>query len=167
MQRVNSLLVSWQSQRALFLVVLLVVAVDQLSKLWVSLLLEKGESIPQEGILRLTYVTNEGIIFGLSAHQTLSLVLPILVMVAALLFYFHYAPSNSGAIKAALGLLVGGSLGNLVDRLRFGYVTDFIDLRLWGNFHWPAFNLADLAIVMGAILLAYSLLRLKKSPKHS
>ena len=117
--------------------------------------------------MRLTHVRNEGIIFGISVNQTLSLVLPIVVVVAALLFYFYYAPGKSGLMKAALGLLVGGSLGNLVDRLRFGYVTDFIDLRLWGNFHWPAFYLADSAIVIGAILLAYSVLRLEKSPKPS
>lgn len=167
MQRVKSLPSSWQRQRTILLITPLVVAADQLSKLWVRHSLSLNESLPSEGVLRLTHVRNEGIIFGISANQTLSLVLPIVVVVAALLLYFRYAPSNSGAMKIALGLLVGGSLGNLIDRLRFGYVTDFIDLRLWGNFHWPAFNLADSAIVIGAILLAYSVLRLEKSPKPS
>jgi signal peptidase II len=54
---------------------------------------------------------------------------------------------------------LGGAIGNLIDRLRFGYVTDFIDIRLWGNFHWPAFNFADSAIVVGTLTLTYALFR--------
>jgi len=87
--------------------------------------------------------------------------------VAALFFYLRYTLCNSRLVKIALGLLVGGSLGNLVDRVRLGYVTDFIDIRLWGDFHWPAFNLADLAIVVGVILLVYFLQGLRKSPQNS
>ncbi len=166
MPRLSSLQGSWQSQRILFLVALLVLAADQLSKLWVRENLLVGESVPKEGILRLTHVTNEGIIFGLSAHQALSLILPILVVAAVLFLYYRYPMFHSGLIKIALGLVIGGSLGNLVDRVRFGYVTDFVDLRLWGDFHWPAFNLADLTIVIGIILFVYFWLRLKLSPKH-
>jgi len=166
MLRVNSLQGSWQSQKALLLVALLVLVADQLSKLWVRETLLLGESLPQEGILRLTHVNNMGIIFGLPVHQTFPLILTIGVVLIALFLYYRYAPFHSRLIKIALGLFIGGSLGNLVDRLRFGYVTDFIDLRLWGNFHWPAFNLADFAMVMGAILFAYLLLRLKISPKR-
>jgi signal peptidase II len=142
-------------------------AADQLSKLWVRENLFLGESVPQEGVLRLTHVTNEGIIFGLSAHPALSLILPILVVAAVLFLYYRYPMFHSGLIKIALGLVIGGSLGNLVDRIRFGYVTDFIDLHLWGDFHWPAFNLADLAIVIGIILFVYFWLHLKLYPKHS
>lgn len=167
MPKVSSLLGSWQSHRALFLVTLSVMAADQLSKWWIREDLLLGQSLPKEGMWRLTHVANTGVIFGLSAPKTLSLVLPLLVIVAALSFYFRYTPFNSRLIKIALGLLVGGSLGNLVDRLRLGYVTDFIDIRLWGDFHWPAFNLADLAIVIGAILLVYFLQGLRKSPKNS
>lgn len=166
MPRLSSLQGSWQSQRILFLVALLVLTADQLSKLWVRENLLVGESVPKEGILRLTHVTNEGIIFGLSAHQALSLILPILVVAAVLFLYYRYPMFHSGLIKIALGLVIGGSLGNLVDRVRFGYVTDFVDLRLWGDFHWPAFNLADLTIVIGIILFVYFWLRLKLSPKH-
>jgi signal peptidase II len=166
MPRLSSLRGSWQSQRVLFLVTLLVLAADQLSKLWVRENLVVGESVPQEGILRLTHVTNEGIIFGLSAHPALSLILPILVVAAVLFLYYEYPMFHSGLIKVALGLVIGGSLGNLVDRLRFGYVTDFIDLRLWGDFRWPAFNLADLAIVIGIILFVYFWLHMKLYPKH-
>jgi len=166
MPRLSSLQGSWQSQRILFLVALLVLAADQLSKLWVRENLLVGESVPKEGILRLTYVTNEGIIFGLSAHPAVSLIFPILVVAAVLFLYYRYPMFHSGLIKVALGLVIGGSLGNLVDRIAFGYVTDFIDFRLWGDYHWPAFNLADSALVIGIILFVYFWLRLKLSPKH-
>jgi len=63
--------------------------------------------------------------------------------------------------RPVLGLVLGGAVGNLIDRLRFGYVTDFIDVGLW-----PAFNIADSAITIGVILLAYSLLRLTRAEKH-
>jgi signal peptidase II len=167
MPKVNSPPGSWQSQGILFLVILLVAAADQLSKLWVRDNLFLGQYLPEEGILRLTHRTNEGIVFGLPAPQMLSLVLPILVVGAALFLYHRYTLLNSGLIKIALGLIVGASIGNLVDRIRFGYVTDFIDLRLWGDFHWPAFNLADLALVVGVILIIFFLLRLANSPGHS
>jgi len=145
----------------------LVLAADQLSKLWVRANLDVwGKSLPQEGILRLTHVQNEGIIFGLSAHQAVPLILTIVVVAAAFLLHYRYAPFHSGLIKIALGLFIGGSLGNLVDRIRLGYVTDFVDIRLWGDFHWPVFNLADSAMVIGIILFVYFLLRLKIPPKR-
>jgi len=167
MQRVKSLPSSWQRQRTIFLVTPLVVAADQLSKLWVRHSLLPGESLPSEGVFRLTHVRNEGIVFGLSAPPTLSLVLSILLLIAVCFLYFRYAPPNLGSIKVGIGLLVGGDLGNLIDRFRFGYVTDFIDIRLWGNFHWPVFNVADMAEVIGVILIVYSLLRLINSPKRA
>jgi len=74
-------------------------------------------------------------------------------VVAILLFYRYFSKSNMLGISA-LGLLLGGAVGNLIDRLRFGFVTDFIDVRLWGDFHWPTFNVADSAITVGSIMLA-------------
>jgi signal peptidase II len=165
MRRLNSLPGNWRSQGIFFLVTLFAASADQLSKLWVRNSLDLEQSWPEEGILRFTYVTNEGIIFGLNAPQMLSLVTPLVVIIAALFFYYYYfnryTLSDSRLIKIGFGLVIGGSIGNLIDRFHFGYVTDFIDLRLWGDFHWPAFNLADSALVIGVILIAYLLLRLK------
>ena len=136
-----------------------------MSKLWVRNNLALEQSLPEKGILRLTHVTNDGIIFGLRAPHMLSLITPIVVVIAALFFYYYcryrYILPDSQLIKIGFGLVVGGSIGNLVDRFRFGYVTDFIDFRLWGDFHWPTFNLADSTLVIGIILIIYFLLRLK------
>jgi len=160
MRRLNSLPGNWQSQGIIFLVTLVVAATDQLSKLLVRNNLAIGQSKPEEGILRLTYVTNDGIVFGIHAHQILSIVIPIIVVIVAIFLYYRYILLSSKLVKTGLGLIISGSIGNLIDRIRFGYVIDFIDIRLWGDFHWPVFNLADTALISGVILLIYFLLRL-------
>jgi signal peptidase II len=166
MQRLNSLQGSWKSQRIPFIIILSVVAADQLSKLWIRASLLLGESLPEEGVLRLTHVANKGVVFGISLPQFLALVLPIIVVIAILFLSYRYTIFSSRLTKIGLGLVVGGSIGNTVDRFRLGHVTDFIDLRLWGDFHWPVFNVADSAIFVGVILIIFSLLHLAKSPGY-
>jgi len=139
------------------IVIALVVALDQLSKLWIRTNLTPGESLPQTGFLRLTYVTNTGSAFGLLANQTFLLIAITIACVLIILLFFRFISQASVLSSTALGLILGGATGNLIDRLRLGYVTDFVDVRLWGNFHWPAFNLADTAIVVGIITLIYFL----------
>lgn len=160
MQRLKYLPGSWKSRVTLFLIILSVVAADQLTKLWITSSLRLGESRPEEGILRLTRVANEGVVFGISMPQPIALTLPIMVVIAALFLFFRYSLLNSGIIKIGLGLIVGGSIGNLIDRFRLGHVTDFIDLRLLGDYHWPAFNVADSAIIVGTILIVFWLIRM-------
>ena len=163
MQKLSSLLNSWRSERILFITIPLVVAADQLSKLWIRHRLLVGQYLPEEGMLRLTHRENDGIIFGLPAHQIVTLILPIIVVIVALsLYYYRHDLFNSRLTKIGLGLVVGGSIGNLIDRFRLGHVTDFIDLRLWDDVHWPAFNLADSALVIGVILFIFFLLRMVK-----
>lgn len=138
-----------------FLTALLVVSADQLSKKWIQSNLDVEQSLPGTGFFRLTYVRNTGVAFGLFQNQ------PFLLSVAAflgigviLLFAFllpRYLPIlDTKQSKLALGLVLGGTIGNLVDRLRFGYVIDFLDVSIW-----PVFNIADASITVGAILLAY------------
>jgi len=124
-----------------------------------------GQYLPDEGMLRLTRRENDGIIFGIPAHQIITLILPVIVVIVALsVYYYRRDLFNSRLTKIGLGLVVGGSIGNLIDRFSFGNVTDFIDIRLWGDTHWPAFNLADLAIVIGVLLFILFLLRMMKPP---
>jgi signal peptidase II len=146
-----------------FLTALLVVAADQLSKIWIRSNLAAGESLPETGLFRLTYVHNTGAVFGLFPDQSFPLAIVALISIVVLLFFalfiyrrFPFLDSRLG--KLALGLVLGGTAGNLIDRLRFGYVTDFIDIGIW-----PAFNIADSAIVVGVILFAYSLLFLTRA----
>jgi len=142
---------------AFFLIALLVVALDQLTKIWIRSNLAIGQSLPETGFFRLTYVHNTGAAFGLFQDQSVPLTIVasigvVVLLVYALFIYRRFPRLDSRLGKPALGLILGGTVGNLVDRLRFGYVTDFIDIGIW-----PAFNLADSAVVVGAIIFAYSL----------
>jgi len=142
---------------SLFLIVAaLVVALDQLSKLWVRTYLELGESLPIIGRLSLTYVKNTGSAFGLLANQTFLLIIVGIASLLIILLFLRYLSQVTTLSMVSIGLIWGGAVGNLIDRLRFGYVIDFIDFRLWGSFHWPAFNIADAAITVGVFVLIYS-----------
>lgn len=163
MEGVNSLLGGWRHITTFFLASILVVFADQFSKYWVRSNLSVGESLPEVGFLRFTHVQNTGAAFGLSQGQPALLAVFASIGIAVLLFFvlfmhrrFPFLATTSARIT--LGLILGGTMGNLIDRLNYGYVTDFIDVGFW-----PAFNIADSSVVVGAIILAYLLIRLSKS----
>lgn len=166
MQKASELRGGWGQSVPLFLIALLVIAADQLSKLWIRSNLPVGQSLFGAGLLEITHVRNTGAAFGLFQGQSFLLTIVALVGITGLLacvlvIYRRFPLLDNRLGELALGLVLGGATGNLIDRLRFGYVTDFIDVGLW-----PAFNLADSAITLGAILLAYSLLRYARAGKH-
>jgi len=141
------------------LVIALIVASDQLSKLWIRTHLAIGESLPLFGRLSFIRLSNTGSAFGLLSNQTfLIIVISIAALLFILLFLRYLSPATTLSI-VSIGLLMGGALGNLIDRIRDGSVTDFIYFLLWGDFHWPAFNIADASIVVGVCLLIYSFYR--------
>jgi len=107
----------------------------------------------------LVYVKNYGSLFGLLPGQVYLFIATTIAVLIIILLARHYLSPRTALSDVSLGLLFGGATGNLIDRLRLGYVVDFIDFRLWDNFHWPAFNFADAAIVAGIILFLYSLYR--------
>ena len=150
-----------------FLIALLVVVADQLSKLWIRSNLLVGQSLFEVGFFQIIRLPpNTGSAFGLFQDQSFALTIVAIVGIAFLLVYAfiiypRFFPLDNLLGKSALGLILGGTIGNLIDRLRFGGVTDFISIG-W----WPAFNIADSAIVVGAILFAYSLLLLARAGKH-
>jgi signal peptidase II len=153
-----------KATRGLLLIViaLVVIGLDQLTKYLVRAHMGLGESIPGEGIFRLTYTTNTGGAFGILANQAFLLALVAIIGIAVFLVYLRYIPLQNSLLKIGLGLDLGGAIGNLIDRLRFdGKVTDFIDIGAW-----PVFNVADMSIVVGTIVIAYYLLFVsqKKAP---
>lgn len=136
-----------------FFVAISVVVADQLTKGLVRIHLFPGQSFPSWGLARITHIANTGAAFGiLSGHGPL-LMVTAGVGIVALLLYYRFPLFDGLLTRVGLGLQLGGATGNLVDRLQFGHVTDFIDLRVW-----PVFNLADSAIVVGVIILAYFLI---------
>ncbi len=106
-----------------------------------------------------TYTTNTGAAFGLFPNQGVLFVIVAFVVIAAIIFYYRHLPDGNVLARVALGLMLAGALGNLTDRLRQGYVVDFIDLNFWPMQNWPVFNLADSAIFVGVGLLALTMLR--------
>ena len=126
----------------------LALGVDQLSKYIIRTNFELGESWPSEGLLRLTHVTNTGSAFGLFPNQTSLLTVASIVAILLLIYFYRTQVSSSRLLRFAIGLQLGGALGNLLDRLISGAVVDFIDFG-W----WPIFNVADSSIVVGMTLL--------------
>ncbi len=131
-----------------FAIVGLVVVLDQVTKYLVRANLALGESVPEEGPLRITYVTNTGAAFGILQGQTVFLVITTFLGLAAILLYYVYPPMEHGVLRVALGLQLGGAVGNLADRVRLGRVTDFVDVG-----PWPAFNVADSSILVGVFII--------------
>jgi len=139
--------------RLFLIVVALVVILDQLSKLWARANRPEIELLP--GFLDLVYVENSGAIFGLfHNHTELFIVLGIVGSILILVFLYFFPPSTSiGMVPFAL--ILGGAVGNLIDRIRFGYVIDFIGIHLQERFYWPNFNVSDAALVVGIFALLY------------
>jgi signal peptidase II len=139
-------------------VALLILVADLISKYWVLSNLNPGQSWNPVASLSpwvsITHVTNTGAAFGLFPDQGSLFVIIAVLVVTAIIFYYRHLPGDQWWVKVSLGLQLGGALGNLLDRLRLGYVIDFIDFKIW-----PVFNLADSAIVIGVAILAYYLLR--------
>lgn len=128
------------------------VLADQLTKRVVAGELPLGDAAEIVGPLSIHHVRNSGIAFGLFADATAVVTVLTAIAIAGMFWFFARSGRRHPLLPVALGLLLGGSLSNLVDRIRLGYVTDFIDFD-----YWPAFNLADTFIVAGVGLLFVSL----------
>ena len=124
------------------------IVADQLTKTIVSRRLPIGESVAGIGPFSIHHIQNTGIAFGLFANSTTAVIVLTGVAVGAMLLFFSKTARRHPLVPIALGLVIGGSIANLLDRVRLGHVTDFLDFA-----YWPAFNLADTFIVAGVGLL--------------
>jgi signal peptidase II len=132
-----------------FVVAGAVFLLDQLTKTIIRDWLAVGESWPSEDwLIKLTHVTNSGAAFGILQGQGLFLTVTAVIAIGAIVFYYAYPPLEHGLMRVAMGLLLGGAFGNLLDRVRFGEVTDFVDFP-----RYPEFNVADSSIVIGLIII--------------
>jgi signal peptidase II len=135
---------------------------DQVTKHVVTSTLALDESVDVVGPLSIHHVQNSGIAFGLFSSATAVVTVLTGVAVVWMIVFFARSGARHPVLPAALGLLIGGSLSNLVDRIRLHHVTDFIDLG-W----WPAFNLADSFIVIGVAILLGALVLADRAPRPS
>jgi signal peptidase II len=132
-----------------------IVVADQLTKAWVLALFAPGERLPVTGFFNLVLVYNRGAAFSFLSSapgwQT-PLFIAVAVGAAAVVSFLLVRTRGGSLFRGALALVLGGAVGNVIDRLRFGQVVDFLDFHAFG-WHWPAFNVADSAITVGAALL--------------
>jgi len=139
----------------LYLVALILLFLDQFSKYLIRQRLPIGHSIPVvKSVFHITYVENTGIAFGFFPQGQYLFIIISIIIIVAIVFFERRKVLKLPRGKFFLGLILGGALGNLIDRLKFGFVVDFLDFRIW-----PVFNLADSGVFIGGIILAFFLLK--------
>lgn len=140
-----------------FILSIIIIIADQITKYLVIDKLKGTVSyviIP--GFLKFTYVENYGAAFGILKNKKLFFIiitLIIVIFISVLLFKYYYKINIF--MRIGLGLLLGGAIGNFIDRVRFGYVVDFINVRLFNFYDYPVFNIADISIVFGTIIILF------------
>jgi signal peptidase II len=152
----------------------LIIALDRWTKIWVQHHIAEGDEIPViKNYFSISHVLNPGAAFSLftdspSPNRTRWLLTAFSILAAIIVFGLIFKMGRRfTATTIALALILGGALGNVWDRIRYGVVTDFLEVFLrWGHwsYHWPDFNIADSAIVCGGILIMFDALMPRKSP---
>jgi signal peptidase II len=155
-----------------FLGAVVVIALDQITKYAITSRFVMHESYPVlNGLFNLVYVMNPGAAFGFLADASATFRYTFftgITVAAVLLILYYLVKSNPRNLMlvSSLTLIFGGAVGNLIDRLRFGAVVDFLDVYI-GSVHWPAFNVADSAITIGAILMIWEMILNRKKEAAS
>ena len=143
-------------------IALAAVVADQVTKHVVASNLRLGEGVHVVGPFTIRHVQNSGIAFGLFSNAAAAVIVVTAIAIAWMLVYFARSGARHPVLPIALGLVIGGSVSNLADRVRLGFVTDFLDFR-----YWPAFNLADSFIVIGVGILLAALILAEREPRAS
>ena len=151
------------SKKYIFCIVFFSLFLDQVSKrIVVENIAILTNSFEISKFFNLVYVENRGVSFGMFSEHDKSFYFGILSMLVSAYIIYLLVKSNDSIESLGLSLILGGAIGNGVDRLYYGYVVDFIDLHL-NNLHWPAFNFADTFITLGALVFVFSIILNKKN----
>ena len=145
------------------LISILTIFFDQLSKWWIlNVIMVPANTIPVTQFFNLVLVHNRGASFGIfsDAPGWASIALIVFAIIISIVLAIWMWQAQETLLSVALGLVIGGAIGNVIDRIRFGAVVDFLDFHA-GGWHWPAFNVADSAITLGVILLILDSLKTK------
>lgn len=139
--------------------IFVIVLVDQLSKFYIQETMTPGMSLPVVAdLFHITYILNPGAAFGILENQRTLFILIAALLLISFVYYYPKLRSDRLSLKIGATLLVGGAVGNLIDRIQTGYVVDFIDFRIW-----PIFNVADMAIVGGVGVMICAMLFMDKA----
>jgi len=142
----------------------LMILLDQITKVYIDTSMQLHDSLPViQGFFSITYVRNPGAAFGFLAGASplfryLFFVAVTVTAIVLILFYLRKNREEEQRVTFSLSLILSGAIGNLIDRVRLGEVIDFLDVY-FGSYHWPAFNVADSAISIGAVILLIELIR--------
>lgn len=142
-----------------FIYIIIIIILDQVTKYIARLKLSiVGDISLIPKCLSFTYVENKGAAFGIFKNKKFLLVGVTGIVTAAMIFYLIKNKNLNKYVKISVSLIIAGAIGNLIDRIYFGFVTDFIHFYIGNVFDWPVFNVADISVVCGTILLAVMLL---------
>ena len=148
--------------KSLSILFLLLVILDQTTKLLIINFFELYESIELLPIINLTFVVNYGFAFGILNNPSLNQIIVSLVILLIILYFLYLLiKTQDNIFQLSLTLILAGALGNFMDRISRGFIIDFIDIYI-GKYHWPAFNIADSCITLGFIVLMINILFLNK-----
>ena len=156
---------NWSRELLLVFLSLSILGADQLTKYFVRTYMHVGQSIPEDAPIQLTYIQNRGSAFGLFPNQTFALTIVAVLGVGFIAYFLLRGDKSSFLLSISLSLQLGGAIGNIVDRIAYGYVIDFINFNIW-----PIFNVADTSISLGFLLLAWVMLThrdKKQKPKDA
>lgn len=152
----------------IFLIIPFIVLIDQFAKFYIQKTMSLNETIPIiKDIFHITYIRNKGVAFGMLSSLPESFRIPFfvsigIVFVVFVVFYFKNILKQDFSVRLSFSLIISGAVGNLIDRIRFGEVIDFIELGINQKYKWPVFNVADSAITVGVALLFLFLLKKKR-----
>lgn len=131
----------------IFLTALIVVLIDQISKYLVRINFELNQSVPIiNNIFHLTYITNTGAGFGILEQQKFLLILISIIVIGFIFYYLNRIKEKEKLLQVLVGFILGGTIGNLIDRVAYSYVIDFLDFQVW-----PIFNFADSFVTIGVL----------------
>ena len=154
----------------LFLASNILIILDQYTKMWVNTHIPKHHSIMVlDNFFALTHIRNPGVAFGLGAdwssqYKTYMFIGFSVIAIIAILIFFHQTPPGNKIVRVGLILIFSGAIGNMIDRILYQEVIDFLDLFV-GGYHWPAFNIADSCITIGVFLMFVDLILAGKAPQ--
>ncbi len=130
------------------------VILDQVTKMWAVNALKNGRSIKIVGnFLRFTYAENRGAAFSILQNQRMLFIIVTIILMAVLAYIYFKSDNITKLSRLAIAMIAGGAIGNFIDRVRLGYVVDFIDVRFGSFYNFPIFNIADSFVVCGTVLM--------------
>lgn len=143
---------------ASLIIAAVVLVLDQLTKIWVVSGMEISQSIPViRNVLHMTYVQNRGMAFGLFENNRMLFMIPTVILIGAVILAIVKLGRKNKLLDTSLGLILGGGVGNMIDRIARGFVVDFVDFCAFDFWQW-VFNVADAAVVVGTVLFMIAMI---------